>query len=78
MMKFGKERVEIEEWKKQNEIYLTEIQKFLDKADNIENEGLKQDIIHQMLRCDTVLTHMAEEMFAYWYQKGEDEARKKV
>ena len=29
-----------EEWKKNNKKYLNEIQKFLDKAENIENEEL--------------------------------------
>ena len=38
-----------EEWKKNNKKYLNEIQKFLDKAENIENEELRRDIIIQML-----------------------------
>lgn len=57
-------------WKNKNPMYLCEIQKFLDKVDNIENENLKQDIIHQMLRCDQVLTALSHEMFCYYYKKG--------
>ncbi len=48
-------------WKERNKEYLKEIQKFLDKADNISDENLKQDIIYQMLRCDSVLTKLAQE-----------------
>ena len=47
------------EWKIKNEEYKKEV--FLDKADNIENEDLKNDIICQMLKCDKILTKIAEE-----------------
>lgn len=57
-------------WKTQNDTYLCEIQKFLDKVDNIENEALKQDIINQMLRCDYVLTNLSQNMFDFYYKKG--------
>ena len=57
-------------WKNKNPIYLCEIQKFLDKAENIENEELKKDIINQMLRCDQTLTRLSHEMFEYYYKKG--------
>ena len=57
-------------WKTKNSIYLCEIQKFLDKVSNIENENLKQDIIYQMLRCDDALTNISHEMFDFYYQKG--------
>jgi len=33
------------EWKKESKEYLKEVQKFLDKVDNIENEELKNEII---------------------------------
>lgn len=49
------------EWKIKNEEYKKELQVFLDKADNIENEDLKNDIICQMLKCDKILTKIAEE-----------------
>ncbi len=47
------------EWKEKNKKYLNDIQAFLDKAENIENEGLKADIINQMLKCDKILTELA-------------------
>ena len=49
------------DWKMKNKEYLLELQRFLDKADNIENEELKNDIIEQMLKCDKILTKIAEE-----------------
>ena len=39
-------------WKNKNEQYLFELQKFMDLADNIENENLRKLIIAQMLKCD--------------------------
>lgn len=50
------------DWKMKNKEYLLELQRFLDKADNIENEELKNDIISQMLKCDKVLTRIAQEI----------------
>lgn len=49
------------EWKSKNEEYLKELQIFLDIADNIKNEGLKNDIISQMLKCDRIITKIAQE-----------------
>lgn len=57
-------------WKTENPAYLCEIQKFLDKVENIQDDALKQDIIYQMLRCDEVLTSLSYERFDYYYQKG--------
>lgn len=50
-------------WKNQNSQYLFEVQKFLDLADNIENENLRKSIISQMLKCDKCITDIAEKMF---------------
>ena len=47
-------------WKNLNKEYLFELQKFLDLADNIDNEKLRQEIINQMLKCDKCLTNIAE------------------
>lgn len=47
-------------WKNKNEQYLFELQKFMDLADNIENENLRKLIIAQMLKCDKRLTIIAE------------------
>ena len=40
-----------------------ELQAFLDKAENIENEDLRKDIIFQMLKCDNELSILAESIF---------------
>lgn len=52
-----------ENWKAKSQKYLKELQTFLDKAENIENEELKKEIIFQMLKCDKELTLLAEEKF---------------
>lgn len=49
------------EWKLKSKQYKNELQAFLDKADNIKNEELKNDIICQMLKCDRILTKIAQE-----------------
>ena len=50
-------------WKIDNKKYIFELQKFLDLADNIEDEELRKIIISQMLKCDKCLTEIAEEEF---------------
>ena len=50
-------------WKSKSQKYLKELQSFLDKADNIQDEQLKKDIIFQMLKCDNELTLLAESIF---------------
>ena len=57
------------EWKLNNKEYLREIQIFLDKADNIENEKLKEDIVFQMLKCDKVITKLAQDEIEKMYKK---------
>ncbi len=57
------ESVENRNWKANGQKYLKELQAFLDKVENIENEELRKDIIFQMLRCDNELTLLAEEVF---------------
>lgn len=49
-------------WKNNNQQYLFELQKFLDIADNVEEEDLRKLIIYQMLKCDRCLTKIAEKM----------------
>ena len=61
-----------EDWKKENKKYLEELQKFLDKAENIENEELRNEIIIQMLKCDEQLTKIAEEQFKSYYEQGKE------
>lgn len=50
-------------WKANGQKYLKELQAFLDKAENIENEEIRKEIIFQMLKCDNELTLLAEEIF---------------
>lgn len=61
-----------EDWKKESKLYLIELQKFLDKVDNVENEELKKDIIIQMLKCDKELTKLAESKFKEYYKQGQE------
>ena len=61
--------------KKKNKIYLKELQSFFDQADNIQDEMLKRNIIFQMLRCDSVLTELAENRFVDYYKLGYKKAK---
>ena len=49
------------DWKEKNKGYLRQLQKFLDAADNIEREDLKKAVIAEMLKCDKILTGLAQE-----------------
>jgi len=48
------------EWKNRNQEYLRALDKFFDIVDNVGDERLKLDIIYQMLKCDEILTKLAE------------------
>ena len=63
-------------WKEKNRDYLKELQNFFDKADNIEDNNLKQKIIGQMLKCDDILTKIAESRFEEFYKLGYKNAKK--
>ena len=75
-MKFCKtnnmKKIENENWKATSPKYLKELQTFLDKAENIQNEDLRKEIIFQMLKCDKELTLLAEEMFNKYFLRGKD------
>lgn len=60
-------------WKNKNTKYLFELQKFLDLADNIEDENIKKLIINQMLKCDKCITNLAEEIFKQLIKKNMEE-----
>ncbi len=62
-------------WKEESKLYLKELQTFLDQAENIQDEILKRNIIYQMLRCDNVLTKLAENRFIYYYKMGYKKAK---
>ena len=63
-------------WKDKDKEYLKELQSFFDKADNIVDEDLKKKIIGQMLRCDYILTRIAENRFNEFYKLGYKKAKK--
>ena len=58
-----KRKIEEKEWKNKNPKYLFELQKFLDIAENIQEETLRKEVINQMLRCDKTITEIAEDIF---------------
>ena len=57
------EKIENKNWKANGQKYLKELQAFLDKAEAIENEEIRKEIIFQMLKCDNELTLLAESIF---------------
>lgn len=66
----NKRKMKARNWKEKNEVYLNQLQKFLDIADNIEENSLKHDVITQMLKCDLILTELAEKEFNNYYEMG--------
>lgn len=58
----AKDIVESQDWKNNNKIYLKQLQKFLDLAENISDDNLKKKIIYQMLKCDETLTSIMKEI----------------
>lgn len=62
------------DWKQKNKAYLRQMQKFLDVADNIENEDLRKAVISEMLKCDMILTQLAEKQIDL-ILKGKDKIK---
>lgn len=62
-------------WKEENKIYLEELQRFLDKVDNIEDCEIRKSVTRQMLICDKILTEIAEDMFYNFYNEGYKKAK---
>ncbi len=62
--------IKSQDWKTKNRIYLKQLQKFLDLADNIADEDLRKRIIYQMHKCDETLTKMIEEICEGLYNKN--------
>lgn len=65
MSKLNKEEVKKKlysrDWKEKNQEYLQALERFLDIADNITDESLKMEVIYKMLKCDEILTKLAEQ-----------------
>lgn len=59
------------EWKDKNKRYLKQLQIFLDVADNIEREDLKETVILEMLKCDRILTELAQKQIELVSKKNE-------
>ena len=70
MTKNINKNIDNKDWKEKNKIYLKELQNFFDKADNIEDNNLRKKIIGQMLKCDDILTKIAESRFEEFYRMG--------
>lgn len=51
----------LKKWKDTNKEYLQALEKFFDATDNIKDENLKMEILYKMLKCDEILTRLAEE-----------------
>ena len=66
--------LEYKNWKANGQKYLKELQLFLDKAESIENEEIRKEIIFQMLKCDNELTILAEEMI----EKSKNDKEKRL
>lgn len=54
---------------------MKELQSFFDKAENILDTELKNKIVDQMLKCDEVLTKIAESRFKEYYKLGYKNAK---
>ena len=77
MLGMIKENFEInKEWKEKDKKYVKELQNFFDKAENITDTELKKIIINQMLKCDNILTQIAELRFEEFYKLGYEHAKK--
>lgn len=51
------------DWKEKNVEYLQALEKFFDLTDNIQDEELRMEILYKMLKCDEILTKLAEKNF---------------
>lgn len=58
------------DWKEKNKKYLYYVQKFLDMCDNIQDEGLRKNIIKAMFQCDETLTEIVEQEFQNMNKKN--------
>ncbi len=64
------------DWKEKNKGYLRQLQRFLDTADNIKDEDLKSRVINEMLKCDMILTQLAQKQIMLASKLHEENAIK--
>lgn len=70
------EEIKLSKWKAADTEYLNQLQRMLDRMDNISDPELKKSIIYETLRCDALLTKLSEDLFEDYYLKGYQEAKK--
>lgn len=57
-------KLDIDELKRKDKLYLKELQVFLDKVDSIKDEELKSQILYQMHRCEERIILMCKEFIS--------------
>lgn len=55
-------KLDIDELKRKDKLYLRELQIFFDKVDSVEDEELKSQILYQMHRCEERIILMCKEL----------------
>lgn len=65
-----------EKWKNENEEYIRAVEKFLDRASNIQDEELRESVINNMLICDRILTKISEDKFKEVYEMAYKDGKK--
>lgn len=55
-------KLDINELKKSDKLYIKELQIFLDKVDSIEDDELKSQILYQMHRCEERIISICKEL----------------
>lgn len=55
-------KLDIDELKKKDKLYLRELQLFFDKVENIKDDELKSQILYQMHRCEERIISMCKEI----------------
>lgn len=61
-MKESNLKLDIDELKRKDKLYLRELQIFFDKVDSVEDEELKSQILYQMHRCEERIILMCKEL----------------
>lgn len=61
-MKKTNSKLDIDELKKKDKLYLKELQIFFDNVDRIKDEELKSQILYQMHRCEERIILMCKEL----------------
>lgn len=55
-------KLDIDELKKKDKLYLKELQLFFDKVENIKDDELKAQILYQMHKCEERIILMCKEI----------------